>query len=54
MATDINQRETYSEAIDLTRWQLRELVRDLDSAITAQIMAANDKRLSTAGDVGLN
>jgi hypothetical protein len=54
MATDINQQETYSEAIDLTRWQLRDLVRDLDPAVTSQIMAASDKRLGTVGDVGLN
>lgn len=54
LATDIDQQETYTEAIDLTRWQLRALVQDLDPAVTAQIMAASDKRLGTVGDIGLN
>lgn len=54
MANDVTQQEIYSEAIDVTRWQFRDLVRDLDPSITAQIMAASDKRLGTVGDVGLN
>ena len=53
-ATTPNERVTYGLARDLVRQALRELVRDVEPAITAQILVASDKRLGTVKDVMLN
>jgi hypothetical protein len=53
-ATTPNERITYGMARELAVEALREMVRDLEPEITAQIMVANDKRLGTAKDVMLN
>ncbi len=42
------------EARQLAVRQLRQIVRDSDPAITAEIMAASDKALGTVRDVMLN
>jgi hypothetical protein len=53
-ATTANERVTYGLARDLARQALRELVRDLEPAITAQILVASERILGTVKDVQLN
>ncbi len=45
---------TFQEARHLAVQRLRQLVRNSDPAITAQIMVASDKRLGIARNAALN
>jgi hypothetical protein len=53
-ATTPNERVVYGIARDLARQALRELVRDVEPAIAAQILVASETVLGTERDVGLN
>ena len=51
---DQHELFTIQDARRLAVQRLRQIVADSDPAITAQIMAASDKRLGTLKDVMLN
>ena len=53
-ATTANERLVYGMARDLAREALREMVRDLEPGLTAQMLVASDRALGTAKIVGLN
>jgi hypothetical protein len=53
-ATTLNERVTYGLARDLARQALRELVRDLEPAITVQILMASERVWGTVKVVMLN
>jgi hypothetical protein len=52
--TTPNERVTYGLARDLAQQALRELVVELDSESTAQILVASERILGTVKDVTLN
>ena len=53
-ATTANECVTYGLARDLARQALRELVRELPSIVTAQILVASETALGPVGSVELN
>jgi hypothetical protein len=53
-ATTPNERVTYGLARDLARQALRELVRQLPAAVTAQILVASETALGPVGSVTQN
>jgi hypothetical protein len=53
-ATTANERVTYGLARDLARQALRELVAELPTDLTGQILIASEGALGPVGDVGMN
>jgi hypothetical protein len=51
---DKYERVIFAEARDLAREKLRQLVAELEPAISAQIFAASENILGPVGDAGLN